>query len=327
MNNKNIGIEKISYYLPKNYITSSDLSNKYGYDKDFIEKKVGVNKLFIAEDMSTTDMAEKALELLLIDNEHLRDKIELLVVCTQTPEYQLPQISSQLQYRCKLSNSISAFDISLGCSGYVYGLSVLESLLDTHGLNYGVLITTEKYSSIIDDYDKNTKCLFSDAASATLLSRDGKLIPGKYKFGTDGSFYDSLIVNKKEDDRGCVNNVLHMNGRNIFNFTVGKIPNEILSTCAINGLQEQEIDNFVIHQASSYVINSIASRLSSNNIENKFVNYMHLFGNTVSSSIPISLCRLTNNLENIKSTILISGFGVGLSWGTVVLFNNKKGFL
>jgi 3-oxoacyl-[acyl-carrier-protein] synthase-3 len=216
-----------------------------------------------------------------------------------------------------------SFDISLGCSGYVYGLSVVESLLVSLGLDYGVLITAEKYSSIIDDDDRNTKCLFSDAASATLLSINGKLMPGKYKFGTDGEFYDSLIV-KNKNNSDCTNNVLSMNGREIFNFTVGKIPGEISDVCKLNNLSEQDIDYFVIHQASSYVISSIAMRLKHSNA-NKFINYMHLFGNTVSSSIPISLHQLTSNMKDIESKILISGFGVGLSWGSVVLFN-KEGF-
>jgi len=320
MNNENIGIEKISYYLPKNFITSDELSDNYGYNKEFIETKVGVKKLFIEKELSTTDMAENALEQLLSDKEHLRKKIELLVVCTQTPEYQLPQTSAQVQYRCGLNNSIASFDISLGCSGYVYGLSVIESLLVSLNLNYGVLITVEKYSSIIDDNDRNTKCLFSDASSATLLSREGKLIPGKYKFGTDGEFYDSLIVRNKNINNDCTNNILSMNGREIFNFTVGKIPNEISDVCKLNDLSEREIDHFVIHQASSFVISSIAARLKYDSID-KFVNYMHIFGNTVSSSIPISLCKLTQDMDSIGNKILISGFGVGLSWGSVVLFN------
>jgi len=322
MNDENIGIEKIAYYLPKDIITSDELSDNYGYDKKFVETKVGVKKLFVEKELSTTDMAENALEKLLSDEESLRSEIGLLVVCTQTPEYQLPQTSSQIQQRCGLNNSIASFDISLGCSGYVYGLSVVESLLISLNIDYGVLITVEKYSSIIDDNDKNTKCLFSDAASATLISRNGGLIPRKYKFGTDGEFYDSLIVrNKNNNER-----ILSMNGREIFNFTVGKIPNEISSVCEINDLNEKEIDHFVIHQASSYVISSIASRVKCDSVD-RFVNYLHIFGNTVSSSIPISLCRLSQDMgiNGIGNNILISGFGVGLSWGSVVLLN-KGGF-
>jgi len=322
MNDENIGIEKIAYYLPKDIITSDELSDNYGYDKKFVETKVGVKKLFVEKELSTTDMAENALEKLLSDEESLRSEIGLLVVCTQTPEYQLPQTSSQIQQRCGLNNSIASFDISLGCSGYVYGLSVVESLIKSLNLSYGVLITTEKYSKIIDDNDRNTKCLFSDAASATLLSRSGKLIPGKYKFGTNGKFYDSLIVRNKNQDSKCVDNVLSMNGRDIFNFTVGNIPGEISSVCKLNNLNKNEIDYFVIHQASSYVISSISERSKIDKID-KFINYMHLFGNTVSSSIPISLCQLTNNMEDIANKILISGFGVGLSWGSVVLFSKE----
>ena len=172
MNNKDIGIEKISYYLPDNVITSDDLSNKFNFDKSFVENKIGVKKLYEAKNQSVTDLAENALESLLASRSGLREKIQLVVVCTQTPEFQLPQTSAQLQSRCNLSKALASFDISLGCSGYVYGLSIVESLMDSHGYDYGVLITAEKYSSIIDDNDRNTKCLFSDASSASLLSKN-----------------------------------------------------------------------------------------------------------------------------------------------------------
>ena len=324
MYNEGIGIEKISYYLPKTLITSQDLANQFDFERSFIETKIGVKHLYQATNESVTDLAEHALESLLSSRNELRDKIQLLVVCTQTPEFQLPQTSAQLQDRCGLSNSVASFDISLGCSGYVYGLSIVESLMVLHGYDYGVLITAEKYSSIINDDDRNTKCLFSDAASATLLSRNGMLIPGQYKFGTDGTFYDSLIVRNDENIDRLHKKSLNMDGRKIFNFTVGKIPNEISLVCKLNDVKENEIDYYVLHQASSFLITSIAKKSLCDD-KSKFVNYMEKFGNTVSSSIPIALCQLVSEKNKIGKKILLSGFGVGLSWGTVVL-SNKMDF-
>jgi 3-oxoacyl-[acyl-carrier-protein] synthase III len=325
VNNENIGIEKITYYLPKNKVSSDDLVEKYGYDKSFIEEKVGVKQLFKAQDESSTDLAESALNPLLLSEEGLRDKVQLLVVCTQTPEFQLPQTSSILQSRCGLNSSIASFDLSLGCSGYVYGLSVVESLMVSHGYSHAVLVTVDKYSSIIDKNDKNTQCLFSDAASATLLCHDGKLELGHYKFGTDGTMYDSLIVRDNgEADEGVLSKVLHMNGRNIFNFTVSRIPDEIAEVCQLNNVSQQEVDSYILHQASSFVLTSIAKKCLYDQQE-KFVNYMGMFGNTTSSSIPIALCQLASEGGAVGKNILISGFGVGLSWASTILFN-KKGF-
>jgi len=320
MNSENIGIEKISYYLPEATISSNDLANQYGYDLDFVETKVGVKTLYQAKDESVTDLAAQALELLLNSRDGLREKIQLVVVCTQTPEFQLPQTASIIQDRCGLQSTIASFDLSLGCSGYVYGLSIVESLMVSHGYDYGVLITAEKYSSIIDDNDRGTKCLFSDASSATLMTRDGKLIPGRYKFGTDGSMFESLIVTNDEIEDGSYSKKLHMNGRNIFNFTVGTIPSEISAVCELNNISEREVDHFVLHQASSFVLTMIEKKSLSAG-ENKFVNFMDKFGNTVSSSIPIALFQLVNESKKMGEKILLSGFGVGLSWGTTILFN------
>ena len=317
MNNQNIGIEKIAYYLPENKITSDDLVKLHGYDKSFIEEKVGVKQLYLAKDKTTTDLAELALETLLRDREEIRDKIQLVVVCTQTPEFQLPQTASQLQDRCRLSNTVASFDISLGCSGFVYGMSVVESLIESHALEYGVLVTAEKYSSIIDENDKNTTCIFSDGSAATLFSRKGRLHPGKYKFGTDGKMYDSLIVKQENTGRES-KKALYMNGRNIFNFTVGKIPQEIDAVCEMNNVDS--IDHYVLHQASSFVISSIANKCP-NEEKEKFVDYMSLFGNTTSSTIPIALCRLAESEVSLGRNIFVSGFGVGLSWASTILFN------
>ena len=316
MFNKSIGIEAIEYYLPKKVISSNELANMYNFDKNFIEEKIGVQNLYTLEDESVVDMAVNSLEHLLSTRQELREKIDLLVVCTQTPDYQLPQTSSQIQSRCNLSKTISSFDISLGCSGFVYGLSLVESMMMMHDYSNAVLITVDAYSRIIDVKDRTTKCLFSDAAAATLISRSGKLISGEYSFGTDGDFFDCLIVDGSNNDQNMYPN-LYMNGRAIFNFCVSKIPNEIDKVCKINNVEKSGIDFFVLHQASKFIIETLEKKIDSKH--GQFVNYLNLFGNTVSSSIPIALKQLSKSELNDKINILISGFGVGLSWASTVL--------
>ena len=222
MDNKVIGIEAIEYYLPKKVTSSAELASKYDFDKKFIEEKIGVRNLYTLKDESVTDMAVNSLERLLSTKQELRQTIDLLVVCTQTPDFQLPQVSSQIQSRCNLPKKIASFDVSLGCSGFVYGLSLVESMMAMHDYSNAVLITVDAYSKIIEVNDRTTKCLFSDAAATTLISRSGRLTSGKYSFGTDGNFFDCLIVDGSNNINKGMYPHLYINGRAIFNFCVCK---------------------------------------------------------------------------------------------------------
>ena len=150
MQNKEIGIEAIEYYLPKKVMSSAELASRYDFDKKFIEEKIGVKNLYTLKDESVTEMAVNSLENLLSTKKELREQIDLLIVCTQTPDFQLPQVSSQIQSRCSLPKKIASFDISLGCSGFVYGLSLVESMTMMHNYSNAVLITVDAYSTIID---------------------------------------------------------------------------------------------------------------------------------------------------------------------------------
>jgi len=316
----NLGIEAIEYYLPSEMITAQELSERFGFDAEFIDSKIGIKQLYIAGEQSVSDLAVNALEKLLAKKPELREDIDLLILCTQTPDNSLPQVSSQIQARCNLPTTVAAFDISLGCSGFVYGLSVTEAMLAQHDYKNAVLITAETYSHIIDDNDRNTKCLFSDAAAATLISGNGLLKTGKFRFGTNGKFFDSLIVKKGEQDNEKAH--LYMDGRAIFNFTASVIPDEIDKVCLINGVEKSAIDYFVLHQASKFVLETIAKK-SGLKDSSRVVNYLPKFGNTVSSSIPIALNELMNENDKAELNILISGFGVGLSWASTILRMEK----
>ena len=315
--NNNVGIEAIEYHLPPEIITAKELSERFGFDAEFIENKIGVRQLYTAGDQTVSDLAVNALEKLLDRKPGLRDNIDLLVLCTQTPDFSLPQTSTQIQARCNLPLTLASFDISLGCSGFVYGISVVEALLRLHGYDNAVLITADTYSHIIDPNDRNTKCLFSDAAAATLISRNGVLESGKFRFGTNGELFDRLIVKKEPSEDGPAR--LYMDGRAIFNFTASVIPEEIDEVCSINGLDKNSIDYFVFHQASKFVLDTIAKKSGIEDSE-RLVKYISRFGNTVSSSIPIALKELLNEKGEAGLNILISGFGVGLSWATTVIY-------
>lgn len=310
------GIELIETYLPNVIITADELASKLGFDPEFVSNKIGVKQLYIAEDQeNTSDLAVQVMEKLLERNPLLRTEIDVLIVCTQTPDFQLPQMSALIQSRCKLPRQMAAFDINLGCSGFAYGVSILESFLLRNGMNSGVLITAETYSKIINSKDRNTKPLFSDAASATLISRQGKVRFGKSKFGTNGDQFSALIVKRPSD---VIRPELFMDGRKIFEFVASTIPGEVRSACAANDVELDDINYFVFHQASKFVLDTLAQKLGISDAS-RMINTIGQYGNTVSSSIPMALKDTLALYGKRDLKLLISGFGVGLSWGTAVI--------
>lgn len=314
-----IGIEMIEYFLPACSITSEELALNFGFDLSFIEEKIGVKKLYIAgNDENTSDLAARAIEKIFINRPELKDKIRVIALCTQTPDYQLPHTSAILHGKLGLDMGVACFDLGLGCSGFVYGLSVVKSFMEDNNLDYGILVTAETYSKIIDPRDKNTKPLFSDAAAATLLSREPCFIPRKFTFGTSGSCYESLILRPKNSIRNEYG-YLYMNGRDIFEFVATVIPEDLRKCLHINNLTLEDIDYFIFHQASNFMLNTLSKKIGIID-EKRVIKCLDRFGNTVSSSIPIAIDTISDDCKNKRLKILISGFGVGLSWASTILF-------
>jgi len=311
-----VGIEAIEYYLPERFMTSGELASNFGFDLQFVEEKIGVKRIYIAgENEMTSDMAVAAIEKLFKKRPDIKEKINVIAVCTQTPDYQLPHTSAVVHKKLGLGQDVACFDIGLGCSGFVYGLSVVKAFIEENEIEYGLLVTAETYSKIIDEKDKNTKPLFSDAAAATLIGREPYLTPLKFTFGTNGNGYDSLILRNQD--------YLFMDGRGIFEFVATIVPEDLKRCLEINQLGINEIDYFVFHQASSFMINTLSKKLGVSN-DKRIIKCIDRFGNTVSSSIPIAITTIFDNCMSKNLKILISGFGVGLSWASTILSTTKN---
>ena len=319
-----IGIQDIAYYLPQRTISSKVLSETFDFPLSFIEDKIGVKKIYIAApDEKTSDLAAKAANKIFEIYPNVRDTIDVLAVCTQTPDHQIPHVSAVLHEKLRLKRSVACFDVGLGCSGFVYGLSIVTSFMDANMMDCGLFVTADTYSRIVQENDKTTKPLFSDAAAATLITRKPCWLPGRFTFGTDGSKYDHLIL-RKHDSYPCDSDKhLQMNGRGIFEFSIIEIPKDVRRCLAINGIGIDEIDYFVFHQASAFVLDRISRRLQGVD-KTRFFKTIGSFGNTVSSSIPIGLKTLLNRNEKFVRKILISGFGVGLSWAATILTTHQE---
>jgi 3-oxoacyl-[acyl-carrier-protein] synthase-3 len=314
---KQVGIEEIEFFLPEKCITSGDLAKDFGFPISFIENKVGVKKIFISgKDENTSDLAVEAVKKIFINRPYLKDNLGLLAVCTQTPDFTLPHTSAIVQKKLGLQNNVACFDLGLGCSGFVYGLSIAKAFMEANEIDYGLLVTAETYSKIIDDKDRNTKALFSDAAAATLLSRSPHLVSGKFTFGTDGEGYNSLIL-KPGSSLNISEPCLSMDGRRIFEFVASVIPEDVKNCLLLNEVEASDIDSFVFHQASAFMLDALSKRLGIP--KSKITNNISRFGNTVSSSIPIALKTDCNISSSSPARICISGFGVGLSWSSTIL--------
>lgn len=329
----NAFIKAITYTLPETEVTNENLVEVFPeWSVEKIADKVGINKRYItAGNETSADLALKAAKKLFAENPEIKKaEIDFLLFCTQSPDYFLPTSACIIQDKLDLPTSCGALDFNLGCSGYVYGLSLAKGLICGGIAKNILLLTGETYSKFMHPMDKGNRTIFGDAGSATLISVEGFAEIGNFSLGTDGKGADNLIVrtggmrNRKnindlkfeENGNPLSSDHLYMNGAEIFNFTIDAVPSLVESTISKNNLFPNEIDGYVFHQANKFMLNYLRKKLK---IESdNFHYYMSEVGNTVSSTIPIVLVeKLKDNV--LTGNILIAGFGVGYSWGGCVL--------
>ncbi len=302
-----IGILSIHAYVPEGRLDVVTEAERFGATADFVHDKLGFSTLSRrAPEQETSDLAQQAIQAALDVHPGLDTALGLLIVVTQTPDGRgLPHVSAMLQGRLGLPNTLAAFDLSLGCSGWVYALGVAKSFMEAHGIAFGLVVTADPYSKIVDPEDRNTALLFGDAATATVLGPDPAWAIGHFTFATEGKHARDLMVG--------ADNRLAMNGRAVFTFTATQVPLCVTNTLAKNGLTTADLDLLILHQASRYIVTTIGERL---NIADKVPFLAARTGNTVSSSIPLAL--LDDACAPAK-TIAVCGFGVGLSMAATLL--------
>lgn len=301
-----LGIKAIASYLPETRANNFETGGRWELGADFIESKIGVTERRVKDaDEDTSDMATKAFEALRAKTGSDLTDIDLLVVVTQNPDHNIPHASGLVHGKLGLPDSVSTFDISLGCSGYVYGLSIVTGFLQATAMQRAVLITADPYSKIIDPEDKNTVLLFGDAATATLIGPDPVYHTHSFAGGSKGDLKRALI---------CEDGKLEMNGHEIFNFAATAVPGLVGQTLERAGLGIEEIDRFLFHQGSGYILDTLARRLKL--APEKVARGLGKVGNTVSSSIPL-LLEVELGPE-CHEKLLLCGFGVGLSYASCI---------
>ncbi|MCK9206160.1 MAG: ketoacyl-ACP synthase III [Salinivirgaceae bacterium] len=325
-------IVKTSFHLPANIVDNNNLSKRFpDLDVEKLEKRIGIKQRHIvSENQTALDLATEAAKLTL--QGYNKGNIDFIILCTQSPDYFLPTSACILQDRLGLSKNIGAFDFNLGCSGYVYGLSIAKGLVDTGSAKAVLLVVAETYSKHIHPLDKANLSIFGDGAAASIVEKGDNGI-GEFVFGTDGSGYEKLIVknggfkNRLETDvknfeygTGNItnNNCLYMDGPEIFNFTIETIPAIIEKTLLKNNLTVDEVDYFIFHQANKFMLDHLRNKLGIP--KSKFYINLESTGNTVSATIPIALTRALDEGLIVKGNkVLLAGFGVGLSWASTII--------
>jgi 3-oxoacyl-[acyl-carrier-protein] synthase-3 len=330
-------IKAISYYLPEGTLTNTEINRLFPeWSVDKIANKTGIHERRIAKPNEfSSDLAIKAAEKLFEEHAINRNEIDFILLCTQSPDYFLPTTACVLQEMLGIPTTAGALDFNLGCSGYVYGLGLAKGLLESGQCKNALLLTAETYSKFIHGQDKSVRTIFGDAAAATLVSAaDLKECLHSFVYGTDGKGAKNLIVKTGamrhaktsqtaadySDEFGNVRSQdsLYMNGSEIFAFTLSAVPTLVQAVLEKARLAIDDVDLFVFHQANVFMLEALRKKIGIP--KEKFFFFLENCGNTVSSTIPITLAEaIKQGKAKLGDKILLAGFGVGYSWGGAIL--------
>ncbi|MDA3898049.1 MAG: ketoacyl-ACP synthase III [Desulfobacteraceae bacterium] len=325
-----VAIKAIEYFLPDKVENGETLKRD---NPDWriaeIEDKTGIKKRHISDENQNALELARLSALKLFEKGIQRETIDFLILVTQSAGYALPTSACILQEKLGLGKKCLAFDINLGCSGFIYGFAVAGSLIEAGLADNGLLICSDTYTKYIGKKDRACRPIFSDGASATLLGRSDKDILGPFEFGTDGSGFYNLIVPSQTSGvpEPIINKAsvgqLYMDGTKLLMFAMNMVPKCISSLLSKSSKTIDDIDMYIFHQAGKVVIDNIKRRLKLPD-EKVLINYDKI-GNTVSSSIPIALKQaLEQNLIQDGDQIMLVGFGVGYSWGGCIVNWDKN---
>ena len=335
---KNVAIRGISACVPSNKEDNRNLSFLSGEEIEKIVTSTGIaSRRISTKEVCTSDLCLKAAEQLIKDLNWSKNEFDVLIFVTQTPDYLLPATSCLLQRRLNLKEDCYAMDISLGCSGWIYGLSTISGLLSSSGLKRGLLLAGDTISKICSKEDKSTYPLFGDAGSATAVEWSSNCNL-KFHVSSNGEGYNTIIVpdggyrNEVNQDslkphtieEGIMRNNLQLvlDGMNVFSFGISQAPESVDLLSSHFGIDKEKTDYFLFHQANKFMNERIRKKLK---LPIEKVPYsLKDFGNTSSASIPLTMVtQLKNELETKSLNHIACGFGVGLSWGSVYFDTNK----
>ncbi|HTB31405.1 MAG TPA: ketoacyl-ACP synthase III [Bacteroidia bacterium] len=331
----NVSIKGIAGAVPKGELSNWDYTHITEQERKLLIKTTGVEKRRMVGNsgITTTDLCKVAAEKILEATNTSKEDIQILIFVSQTPDYFLPASSITLQNRLGLPKTCMAFDINLGCSGYVYGLSAISSLISVGKFKKALLLCGDISSAGPPEEDKSVFPLFGDAGTATLLEYDETAETMHFSNQSDGAGYEAIIVREggmrkpftvdsftmveKEKGISRASRNLELNGMAVFNFSVTEVPKNIEEFFKVTSSGPESFNFFVMHQANQLMNETIRKKLKFP--PEKIPYTLPKYGNTSSASIPLTIASELADKVSGEISWLLSGFGVGLSWATVSL--------
>lgn len=333
---RNTKIVGISTVVPKKSVSLKDDKSLYNGDEKKISRVIDssgfLNRRISDGNVTALDLCERAASILLEEMEVAIDSIDAVVFVTYTPDYIMPSNASIIHKRLGMKTGCAIFDVSQGCAGYIYGLWLSGMMLSAN-LKRVLLLVGDTFTKFEDMFADHSAPVFGDAGSATLLDFDAQAPALSFSIGSDGAGYDAIICenlgfrNPPSQDKfnadGSYQYNSKMDGLRVFNFALERVPDCVKNTLSANEMVNEDIDYFIFHQANKYMVNTIASKLGISKDKVPMETLTH-YGNQSCASIPGAICdRFGSELSSQSLTLLLCGFGVGLSWGgTVVELNH-----
>ena len=330
---KGVGITAMAGAVPSHIVENLKYTQFFPEDqvKEVVDK-VGIYQRRFADDKTcSSDLCFAAAQKLILDNEIDRSEIDLLVFISQTPDYRMPATSITLQHRLGLSNGCVAFDINLGCSAFIYGMSVVFSLMQTGAFRKALILDGETRSKVYGPRDRRSAFIFGDGGVAALVEQDDKFGDSYMSLNSDGSRADLIMIkaggyrhpstpdtlkekvvdeygNMRSEEQG------YMKGGDVFNFVIREIPRDIRKTLAAAEISVEQLDYIVFHQANNFINSFIAKKMKLD--VTKIPHTIEKFGNTSSVSVPLTIVSELKGKLYGKKKLLLSAFGVGMTWAT-----------
>ena len=340
LNYRNIGISGLAAAVPGNIIDNYKYTIHFDPEsvKEVVDK-IGIKERRFADiDTCASDLCFAAAEKLLKDMQIDRTEIDLLVFISQTPDYKMPASAIILQDKLNLPKNTIAFDVNIGCSGFIYGLSIIYSFMQQENFRKALLLDGETRSKVYSPKDRNTAFLFGDAGVAAIIEKGGQYGESYFSLNSDGSREHLIKIDaggyrnpssietlkeKVVDEYGNIRSdeQAYMNGADVFNFLIREVPKDVKKTLSYAETEIPQIDYFVFHQANSYINNYLVKKLKLD--KDKVPMSIERFGNTSSVSIPLTIVSELHDKLVEHKQVLFCGFGVGLSWATAIInFNH-----
>jgi 3-oxoacyl-[acyl-carrier-protein] synthase-3 len=310
---RGLKIEAVAASVPLTKLTLEQLAQQFGEAMvERIALSTGINQLGIAQPpMRASDLCVQAARKILSEQPH-HDEIDGVIFVSQTPDYLMPATSCVLQQRLGLSQDVIAFDINYGCSGYIYGLYQAALLISSRSCRKVLLCAGDTMTQYIADDDHKLRMVLGDAGSATIITVGDD--EWAFDIHTDGSGYDKLIVPRGKD---LHHGYLQMDGAAVMEFALKVVHNTVNKVLEMKEWDKQQVDNFFLHQPNRFMLQYLTKKLQV--ATEKVPIAVENYGNTGPSSIPLTLCHHFSHSGKLPGTAIMSGFGVGLSWGTIGL--------